>query len=257
MAGWKRRLTLEQNAMYLTTRFPPDALLLITLTFADHVTDPAEAQRRFHSWATNWLRHRCRVWVAVLEAQQSGRLHYHILSAWEQRFGTLDWSALDTGDYSSASTTLRTVWRDLRTAAPRYGFGRTEALPIRQPGRAVASYVGKYLAKRDPPMSEPGHRCRRVRYSRGWRVAWSNFGSVAQGRSWRLGCDALGFRPEILAKVFGPHWSWHLRDTILAGTPLSPNQHKAALVSIANAPIHHATKRRLFRQLDRLQTLPF
>jgi hypothetical protein len=49
--------------------------------------------------------------------------------------------------YRSASDYLRREWKFWRVTAPKYGFGRTELLPIKRTAEGVASYVAKYIAK--------------------------------------------------------------------------------------------------------------
>ena len=56
-------------------------------------------------------------------------------------------AAVKRGDYRSASAYLRREWRFWRATAPKYGFGRTELLPIKKTAEGVAKYVGKYIAK--------------------------------------------------------------------------------------------------------------
>ena len=66
--------------MMLCMLYGIERLGFLTLTFADHVTDAREAQRRFHSLATHVLNTRYRArWIRVLERHESGRIHYHLI----------------------------------------------------------------------------------------------------------------------------------------------------------------------------------
>ena len=58
-----------------------EKLGFLTLTFSDHVTDPKEAQRRYHSLNTGVLKKRYLDKVRAYERQKSGRIHYHLVVA--------------------------------------------------------------------------------------------------------------------------------------------------------------------------------
>jgi hypothetical protein len=58
-----------------------------------------------------------------------------------------DFAAVKRGIYRSASDYLPREWKFWRETAPKYGFGRTELLPIKKTAEGVAKYVGKYVAK--------------------------------------------------------------------------------------------------------------
>jgi hypothetical protein len=129
-------------------RFTLERLGFLTLTFADHVLDIREAQRRFHSLATHVLKSRYERTMAVWERQQSGRIHFHlvIVAAADIRTG-LDFSALKKRDYRSANLALRSEWAFWRKTAPGYGFGRCELLPVKSNEDGIAYYVGSYIAE--------------------------------------------------------------------------------------------------------------
>jgi len=58
-----------------------------------------------------------------------------------------DFTAIATRDYRSASAALKSEWEFWRETAPRYGFGRTELMPIKSTAEGISKYVGKYIAK--------------------------------------------------------------------------------------------------------------
>ena len=125
-----------------------ERLGFLTLTFRDHVTDKREAQRRFHSLRTGVLLERYAGGLVVWERQRSQRLHAHLLVILSADIRTgVDFDAIADRDYRSAPPALREEWAFWRKTAPRYGFGRTELLPIKSEVGAIASYVGKYLQK--------------------------------------------------------------------------------------------------------------
>lgn len=50
----------------------------LTLTFADNVQCPKEAQRRFNFLRTSFLSHRYKNYICVYERTKTGRIHYHL-----------------------------------------------------------------------------------------------------------------------------------------------------------------------------------
>jgi hypothetical protein len=123
-------------------------------------------------------------------------------------------------DYRSANDALRSEWKFLREIAPRYGFGRTELLPIKSNREGIAKYVGKYLGKHHDSRREADKGIRLVEYTRGARIANTKHAGVGFGaRNWRkrvelfaatFGCSTLD---HIRAK-FGPRWAYNYRDFI-------------------------------------------
>ena len=122
----------------------------LTLTFPDNVTDNKEAYRRFRSFNTNYLSKNpiFKAWVHVKERQKRGAWHYHLIVALTDDIRTgINFDELNRGIYSSAGPFLRSLWNALREKLPDYGFGRSELLPVRSNGAAMARYVGKYISK--------------------------------------------------------------------------------------------------------------
>jgi hypothetical protein len=200
----------------------------LTLTFADHVLDPKEAQRRLHSLTTHVLRPRYGGAVRVYERQKSGRIHYHLLVNVGADIRTgFSFSAAADGDYRSASPALRSEWAFWRRTAKRYGFGRTELLPILSSAAAVGRYVGKYISKHFDSREERDAGVRLVSYV-GPKVATVKFmwaGGAA--RSWRAGLEALvrdlalsgqidSPTVEAMRRAYGQRWAWSWRDQIAA-----------------------------------------
>jgi hypothetical protein len=208
----------------------------LTLTFPDDVQVVTEAQRRLNSLATHVLRPRYGEAIRVLERQASGRIHYHLLAAlpFDIRTG-FDFEracpakeALARGvkpDYRSASPALRAEWRFWRDTAKRYGFGRTELLPIRSTSEAVGRYVGGYIGKHCEVRQQRDRGARLVSYI-GPRVATQRFAwATGGGRKWR---DALGSLVRDLAAIrqidaptieamrrrYGRSWAWEWREFI-------------------------------------------
>ncbi|MBV2336397.1 rolling circle replication-associated protein, partial [Escherichia coli] len=144
----KSASALAWNVQYFVDTYGLSNVGFLTLTFRDHVTDPKEAQRRFNSLKTNILAKRYRAYIRVMEPMKSGRIHYHLLVALHSDIRTgFDFPAVYRQDYSSANKAIRSEWSFWRKTAPKYGFGRTELMPVRSNSEGIGRYVGKYISK--------------------------------------------------------------------------------------------------------------
>lgn len=225
----KAASALAWNVQAMAEKWGLERLGFLTLTFADHVLDAREAQRRFHSLSTHVLRIRYPAFIRVLERQKSGRIHYHLLVALDTDIRTgFDFEAIRRHNYRSASAALRSEWSFWRHTAKDYGFGRTELLPVRSTAEGIARYVGKYISKHLGVRLETDKGLRLVDYSRGARIASTRFQFVTEGSAaWRrkLRCFAkLMFQahrcpsPTMkgLRLGLGPRWAYHWREFILS-----------------------------------------
>lgn len=214
-----------------------ERLGFLTLTFADHVLDAAEASRRKNSLVTHVIRPRYGSALWVVERQKSGRIHYHLVVALEQDIRTgVDFAAIARRDYRTAGAALRSEWAFWRRTAPAYGFGRTELLPVMSTAAAISRYVGKYIGKHLEARQEADHGVRLVG-TVGPKVATTKFGWVSpRAAEWRARAQAfadmlhgagaiLAPTPEGMRLKFGKRWAWQWRDSIAtfpldAETPL-------------------------------------
>jgi hypothetical protein len=217
---------LQLNVAAMCDRHGIEKIGFLTLTFAEHILDPKEAQRRLNSLNSNVLRPRYGQVIRVLERQKSGRIHYHLLVnvGVDIRTG-VDFLAVEKCDYRSVGRELKAEWAFWRRTAKAYGFGRTELLPIRSTSEAIGRYVGKYIAKHLEQREERDRRVRLVSYS-GLRVASTRFGWANGGaREWRAKVKAfvsmLHEAGSILSPTaaamrlkFGPRWAHYWRDSI-------------------------------------------
>jgi hypothetical protein len=213
---------LKETVQNLCTRHGIERVGLLTLTFAEHITDSKEAQRRFHSLRTNILTKRYVDFVRVVERQASGRIHYHLVVVTKEDIRTgANFDEFAKRTYKSANTALRSEWAFWRRNAAAYGFGRTELLPVRSNAEAVGRYVGKYISKHVGQREVRDRGMRLVSYSRGAKMGTTNF-AWATSKSWlwraklakwarKHGCDSM----EAVATVFGPRWAYHHREFIL------------------------------------------
>lgn len=213
---------LGVNVEAFVNRWGVETVGFLTLTFAEDVQEVKEAQRRFNSLATHKLK-RYSGWICVLERMGSGRVHYHLLVATGRDIRSgVDWGAFERGDYRSASRALRDEWEFWREAAPLYGFGRTELLPVKTGAQAIGRYVGKYIAKHILKREERDKGARLVRYSEGasmvsTRFAWAS----VRGWLWRakLGEWSEEFGIEDFSgwsERFGPRWAFGLVECLCA-----------------------------------------
>jgi hypothetical protein len=145
---------------------------LVTLTYGENMLDRARALKDFDAFRRRIGKLRDFHYVAVIEEQERGALHFHIAVRGRQDF-----------------VTLRSVWQRVLGAGPngeqmgqvnvrnpnRFGFGVKGAHKI---ASYIAKYCGKDMASRD--LNEK-------RYFRSRGVV------VPEVRSWRLDCtDMLG-----------------------------------------------------------------
>lgn len=226
----KSAMILKESVQALASRYGLPFLGFLTLTFADHVIDPKEAQKRLNSLLSNVIKPRYRDYVGVMERQKSGRIHYHLLVVLQQDIRTgVNFAELSAGKYTSAPATLRKEWAFWRQTARRYRFGRTELLPVKSNIEAMAKYVGKYISKHIEVRTREDKGVRLVRYSKGARIGTTRFqfkspGSAEWRRKVATFAEIVKARhpgEEVtelsdLTRLLGKRWAYHHRDYILA-----------------------------------------
>ena len=226
----KSAFVLQESVHLLAEKFGLENLGFLTLTFREHILCPKEAQRRLNSLLTRIIKPRYREYLGVMERQKSGRIHYHLLVVLEEDIRTgFDFDQVVNRDYSSASPALRREWAFWRSTAPKYGFGRTELLPVKSSIEAMAKYVGKYISKHMEVRQADDKGVRLVRYSRGSRAGTTRFQFQSEGsQEWRRKVATFAQivqnqHPEIritelgdLSKVLGKRWAYTHREFILA-----------------------------------------
>ena len=235
----KTATALSWNVAYPCQKYGHDRVGFLTLTFADHVLCPKEAQRRFHSLSTHVLKVRYLDYIRVIERQKSGRLHYHLLVVLPDDIRTgFDFGAVADQDYSSANNHLRREWAFWRKTARGYGFGRTELMPVKGSGEALGHYVGKYIGKHIGFRKPEDKGVRLVAYTRGARMATSRHTAVGSqvDDAWRG--KVLTFARQMTVALraknpnhpgietmddlvfnFGKRWAYHWRDYIFSLPP--------------------------------------
>ena len=225
----KSASALAWNVQALAEKHGIERIGFLTLTFADHVLEYREAQKRFNSLAKNVLRVRYSDYIRVLERQKSGRIHYHLLVVLPEDIRTgFDFDAISNHDYSSANNYLRKEWAFWRFNAKKYRFGRTELMPVRSTHEGIARYVGKYISKHIEQRQQNDKGARLVEYSRGARIATTKYNFVSDNsRLWRKKvahfCKIFGetIGEELnslddLKTHLGARWAYEFRDIILS-----------------------------------------
>lgn len=248
----KAATTLNRNVKSFMQKHGRDNVGFLTLTYPKDVTTPEEASKRFNSLRTNLL---CEVFpdtIAVIEPHKDGRPHLHLLvNAGSDIRGEFDFEAfsqcqdefqakgrsqkfwvLQKKYVASAPESLRLLWQLLRENMSKYGFGRSELLPIKENEEALGHYVGKYLNKATAIREDIGWKgVRLTRYTHGSNEHRANFAWVSHGSTlWRsklatlgkwIGITTDGPTHEIdqLTEALGDRWSWKLRDVIESIVP--------------------------------------
>jgi len=207
---------LQENCFELIAKYGLERIGFLTLTFAHHVVNYKEAQKKLHSLMTGVLKRRYPEYIIVMERQASSRVHYHLLIVMAEDIRTgLDFAAVERRDYRSASRYLRREWKFwLRTVA-KYGFGRPELLPVRKTAASIGKYIAKYVAKHIGQRLPEDKGARLVRYSKGTNRVGTAFFWRCPGADlwrWKLGalCRVLGLNDDNYADTFrqwyGKNW---------------------------------------------------
>ncbi|PTQ89475.1 rolling circle replication-associated protein [Agitococcus lubricus] len=236
----KAEFKVKREVMALFDKYGLDRIGFLTLTFADDVQCHKEATKRLNSLITGVLRERYAQCIRVSERQQSGRWHFHLVVVCQQdiRRG-VDFQAIKERRYKDgASATLRAEWAFWRKTAKKYGFGRTELLPVKKTGEALAAYVAKYISKGFAYRQPQDKGARLYSVIGGDRVCSSRFSFYsAKAIEWRKkvalwaaswsgsfaaastsgGFEPVGFLSyEDLPLIFGKKWAWTYREQIIA-----------------------------------------
>jgi hypothetical protein len=187
----------------------------LTLTFKDNVKCNKESGRRFNSLSTHFLSEHFGEWMLVKERQKRGAWHYHLLIDCQTDIRTgFNFEGIKIRDYSSACDGLRSYWSLLRSELPKFGFGRSELLPVMSNSEGLARYVGKYISKHVGSRSEEDKGVRLFSCSKGFKSANVNFAWNSVGSwLWRMKvkefAKGFGIREyDDIKKKMGNKWAW-------------------------------------------------
>jgi hypothetical protein len=232
---------LKRAVQWLADHYGIEHIAVLTLTST--LKDARSFTKRLDSINSNLLRGRYDDWVRVIERQGNGNLHAHYVVAlkWDVRSG-FDWGEANFAyalqrakQYTAARAAwvkaasaakngqlLREEWRFWREKAEKYGLGRTEILPVKSSGEAIARCVGKYVSKHIGSRRAEDKGVRLVAMSKGVKVGTTAFAwNSIRSNLWRIrvrefaivnGC----FNLEQLRTTFGPRWAWVHYETIMA-----------------------------------------
>ncbi len=220
---------LAHSVQEIAKTYGIDKLGFLTLTFKEFITCAKEATRRLNSLNTNILKDRYLAHIRVFERCKSGRIHFHLLVVLRSDIRTgFDFDAIKNHDYRSANDYLRSEWSFWRKTAKKYGFGRTELLPVRTTSEGIARYVGKYISKNIESRIPEDKGVRLVSYSKNARSGSTRFSFVSEGsKEWRgkvknfavfvAKKHGLPFpcKYEDLKEYEGKNWAYKWRDLIL------------------------------------------
>lgn len=199
---------------------PVNQVLFVTLTSAKPLRSVKTGHIELNKFF-NKLRKHGREYLYVLEPQESGRIHYHLLIPIE--FDAHDSTDLDAWKdkdifpdvyrENSMNPRLKAESDWWKATASRYGFGRIEVAPIYSNAEAIR----KYMTKQDWRTGHwPFVEKKSVRFwscSTGLRAgnvnfAWNSPGGQAcraRLKDWanQQGCSTLGELPVMLGKNWG------------------------------------------------------
>jgi len=191
-------------------------------------------QKRWHSLNTHIIAKHYPVWACILETQEDGVWHFHVVVVTKQDIRTGTNVEILTNKRLPAwmrrgknlrNAALGAEWKMLRGIACKYRFGRIELHPIRESGEAVARYLAGYLSKTWKGLKS-SRKSRLVRYSRAiskqFTMVFSvwNLANLIYRTRLKIAASMLNFREYgDFADYLGPRWHYYLGD-IIAGIPI-------------------------------------
>lgn len=226
----KTAYILRNSIESISERHSISHIGFLTLTFAEHIVCAKAAQRRLNSLLSHVIKQRYKEYVGVFERQKSGRIHYHLLVVLKDDIRSgVNFDELQDGKYRSANKCLRSEWSFWRKTSKKYGFGRTELLPVKSNVQAMAKYVGKYISKHIHNRADEDKNIRLVRYSRNARCGTTKFSFNSNGaKEWRRKLAVFKIVVEShhddiqindisdYSKILGPRWAYKCREFILS-----------------------------------------
>jgi len=237
----KSAIALAWNIEYMAEKYGLETLGFLTLTFPYSVKCMKEAQQKYRSFNTNFLSSIFPAHIAVKERHKSQVIHFHEVVTCKQDIRTgINFNEIKNGVYSSASPALKKHWSLLRRNAPKYGFGRTELLPVKSTSEGIARYVGKYISKNVQQRIGEDKGTRLVNYSGDSRNSNTRFMLVNEGSlNWRnkvkIFCKLIAkakglppLNPDNISKYLGKRWAYEWREFILELPDLPHDNKKEA-----------------------------
>jgi len=189
----KQVVAARRRLCALVERVGVERVGVLTITTADECLSSAEFQRRWHSFRTHGLSRWLSPGVWVRERQpRTGNWHAHALVDVGFDIQTdFPFEEVKSTNYRNVRSELRLLWKRLREQAVRYGFGRTQLLPIdEQRGGVVAAvhYLTTYLSKSFPSAKLIGEEKGRLLGTwglRGMDLLYPDHGAISRARNKR------------------------------------------------------------------------
>ncbi len=218
----KRVFAAQENMRGYVRRVGEDRIGVLTLTTADECRSLREFQRRWNSLMTNFVRRLWKSGVWVGERQmRTGNWHGHALVdvGFEIRTA-FPFEEVARRNYRNVDLRVRHLWKQLRGKTPRYGFGRTELVPIKSNSEWAIKYLTSYLGKAlfsEKTVGEEKARlfgmwgCVRSAYS---RFDWVSARLMRKKRAWLA--SAHGFESEdAFSRSYGDRWWFRLGESLM------------------------------------------
>lgn len=223
----------------------------LTLTFPDNISDHKTAYKRFDNMRKRFLSQNFGKWMWVKERQKRGAWHFHLLidcrvdirngfdfdeysHYMDKRNKSYKKGDKENGKkYSrkalrSASAVLRDLWELLRVNLYKYGFGRSELLPIKSNTEGMARYVGKYIVNHTGNRKPIDKGVRLTGYCSDFirsnaKFAWNTENAKLWRNNVKLFFTHIMGYPEslhdmagkIISDRFGKNWAYILQDDIM------------------------------------------
>ncbi len=228
----KTVFALKENILGLIEKHGLVRIAILTLTLPRRVTDAKEAHRLFKPIGRK-LTKRYQCWVRVFERMDSGSIHWHILILLNEGdiYSNVNFEEFHRKIYKSASIQLKEEWKFWRETASKFGFGRTQFMPIETNKDAVANYFAKYISKHCFFRRPEDKGAKIVRYSGNFprsvgprfswfnpnaKVFWKKVGQIVRSLP-RIKAtpDATQEELEALMRIeYGPKWLFNLSPYI-------------------------------------------
>jgi hypothetical protein len=243
----KLRDSFQENVESFVAHYGREHCYSLLLT-AKPIT-PKGFSKCLNSVKTNLLRKLFTDEIDVIEATRKGNPHLHSLVALPfacpnfphdtlkrcRQVFRLGRHAHSQAFLKMIPAELRDLWLLLQEKLPRYGLGKMiELVPLRETGRSLACYYGKYLAKASADRPSDWKHVRLVRYpgirarapggpklGPEWKFATALRASAGpRGWLWRRRLAKLtaifGVTEEQggIAEILGRRWGYHHRETI-------------------------------------------
>lgn len=221
MSVAKSSFALKENVKALLDQYPLEQIGFLTLTFEDNVDDIKEANRRLDSLMSNYLREKLLSYILIRERQHRGAWHFHLLAVLPfdiKSKGRFQKKSFGKGhSFKTSNIQLLQLWKELRDAMPRYGFGRHELLPIRKDSGSLSGYLSKYIGKHMAARKESDKGVRLISYAQGFkravtiRFSWhSSFYTRLRQKVQVLALNERCYSPEDALRDLGHTWGFRL-----------------------------------------------